>query len=229
MKILRVLTLVGVFLLLASSRSGATPLNLQEPVGAPDFFGDYISVNYVASNGAFEALGITDQPYNNGSVTLINADWDDYSFDLTATITSAGVLTNGSLTLMGDVTGNGPENLLTGTLMTGADGTAFGSDTNGYGRFEFLFTVTGGNTDVVKDFNGIGATGGLLLLPDFETGDLPFNGSWAADFNNNNFPDGEADTWAVPEPSSILLLLVGGGVCGVAHRATTRKRVRSSR
>jgi hypothetical protein len=230
MKTLRVLTLVGAFLLLAGSRSGATPLNLQEPVNPTDFFSDTISINYVVNNGtgAFSATGYT-ETYTNGSVSIINQDYDDWSFDLTATITSAGVLTNGSLTLMGDV-GNGTENLLTGKLTTGADGTAFGSDTTGYGQFEFLFTVTGGNTDVVKDFNGIGATGGLLLYPWFSPpGDTPFNGSWADNFNSNYSAGGEADTWAVvPEPSSILLVLLGGVVCGIAHRATTKKQARSA-
>ena len=206
-----VLTLVGASLLLASSQSRATPLALAPSANAPDFGSGFLNVTYVSTNDTFQATGYTTD-YSNGTLPLTGLG----SYTLTATITDAGVLTAGTLTIQGDV-GFGTQTLLTGSLNTGASGTAFGFvDPPGGSVFEFLFTPTGGNPTVVQDFGGTNAANcGIILDAWFVNGGAPFNGVWTNDFNNDGY-SGLADTFAaIPEPSSMLLVLLGG-VCCVA-------------
>lgn len=198
----------GAALLLVGSRLQATPLGLTPPVNAPDLGANFLNVTYVASNDTFQATGYTTD-YSNGSVPLVGIG----PCTLTATITDAGLLTAGTLTLEGDV-GLGTQVLLTGTL------NALGfMDPPGGSVFEFLFTVTGGNPNVVQDFGGTNAANcGVILDSWFVNGGTPFNGSWTNDFNNDSF-SGLSDTFAeVPEPSSILLLLLGGACCAASLR-----------
>jgi len=193
-------TIFGVWLLLAGTQSQAALLGLSPAANAPDFEASFINVTYVASNDIFQAGGfITD--YANGTVPLIGIG----SYTLTATITDAGLLTGGTLTVNGDV-GFGPQTLLTGTL----DAIGY-MDPPGGSLFEYLFTVSGGNATIVQDFGGMGATNcGVILDAWFVNGGIPFNGSWTNDFNNDSFSGLSDNFAAVPEPSSILLVLLGG-------------------
>jgi hypothetical protein len=222
----RIFSVAAAVWLLAIFQSRAMPLNLVWTDSAPDFMGSFMSVTYDANSHTFQASGSTTS-YLNGSTNL-DAFADLGNYILTATITPAGVLTAGSLTIDGDI-GTGSETLLTGTLHTGSDGTAFGSsvvETNVWGRFEFLFTVTGGDPAIVRDFGGVGAAnGGTVVYAQFSRGDTPFTGLWTSGFSDSGSQGALADTVVVPEPSSILLLLVGGIVCVVAHRATANKQV----
>jgi hypothetical protein len=195
--------ILGALLLLASSQSQAGTLGLAPSANAPDFGADFLNVTYVASNDTFQATGfITD--YANGTVPLVGLG----AYTLSATITDDGLLTAGTLLVEGDV-GQRTETLLTGTL------NAFGFvDPPGGSVFEFLFTITGGNPTVVQDFGGTNAANcGIILDAWFVNGGTAFSGSWSNDFNNDGF-SGLSDTFAaVPEPSSILLVLLGGVCC----------------
>jgi hypothetical protein len=195
-------------LLLARSQSLAAPLGLTPPDNTPDFGANFLNVTYVASNDTFQATGYTTD-YSNGTVPLVGIG----PCTLTATITDAGLLTAGTLTIGGDV-GQGAQTLLTGTLNV----LGF-MDPPGGSVFEFLFTVTGGNPTIVQDFGGTSAANcGIILDAWFVNGGTPFSGSWTNDFNNDGF-SGLSDTFAaVPEPASILLVLLGAVCCAGALR-----------
>jgi hypothetical protein len=213
-----VLTLVTASLLLAGSQARATPLALSPSDNAPDFGAGFLNVTYVSSNDTFQATGYTTD-YSNGAVPLTGLGF----YTLTATITDAGVLTGGALKVQGDI-GQGTEPLLTGTLNTGVSGTAFGFvDPPGGSVFQFLFTPTGGDPTVVRDFGGTNAVNcGIILDAEFGDDDVPFDGSWTNDFNNDGY-SGFADTFAaIPEPASILLVLVGGVYCVASLRGRRR-------
>jgi hypothetical protein len=226
MKSIQVVALVGAFSLLISTQSPATQLDLVPVNGGADFSAWTMGVTY--SDQTFQAIagptGESILEYNHNFLDPVDFYGD---FALTATITPAGVLTAGSLTVNGDI-GSGQQTLLTADLNTGADGIAFGShldpsSPNSATIFEFRFTVTGGDPTIVSDFGG---NGGLILSAYFDSGvgDTPFTGSWTSDFSNNSSKDAYADTMmVVPEPSSLLLLLVGGVMCAATLRVR-RKR-----
>src|SRR3989442_1442168 len=100
MKTVRVLAVVGLYCLLGNAITRATPLNLVPPPSAPDFMASFLNVNYVFATSTFEAIGFTTF-YTNGSGPLNPSDPGAYS--LTATITHAGILTSGALTIRGDI------------------------------------------------------------------------------------------------------------------------------
>ena len=231
MRIARVLALIGVFSLWAISQSKAVTLNLAETPGGANFDASSLGVSY--SSDTFQAINenganglVLSFDYNSQDTVWLQGD-----FTLTANITSAGVLNSGSFTINGDFgLGNGYETpLLTGDLKTGADGLAFGSklvDANN-AIFEFPFEVTGGNSTIVADFGGIGSLQGAVIIHatfDPGVGDTAFAGTWGSGFNGLASQDAVADTAVVPEPSSIMLVLVGCMVFVGAHRAKATKR-----
>ena len=208
----RVMILIGASALWAGLESQAIPLGLPNPSTAPDLMGSFQEVSYTAGNGLFQAIGYTTD-YANGSASLV----DIGAYTLIATITGAGVLTSGALTIGGDI-GFGQETLLVGTLSTGPSGTAFGfmDPPIGGNIFEFLFTVTGGDPTVVSKFGGLGAGGGVILDAWFQNGGTPFSGLWTSDFSNDGW-SGVSDSFSMspvtaPEPSSILVTLLGAAL-----------------
>jgi hypothetical protein len=229
-RIARVLTLIGVFTLLANSQSKAQLLNVQ-PVqvnggNAPDFYMQYLTVSYTAASGLFQATGdyyASDSSENyandytdpSGNIDAVSGSSFPADFNLTAYITSAGVLTNGTLTIAGDITAaDGPyTTLLTGTLTTGLEGTAFGAtnDIETASTFNFLFTVTGGT--LANDYHGVGAPDGFIAV--YPDGGSTFSGSWASDFADTP-GNGYGAVDVVPEPSSFLLLMFAGALCAAA-------------
>lgn len=205
--------LAGAFAFIGDQESRATLLNLIPPALSPDFMAGFMTVSYTPDyyapgSGLFQASGLTTD-YANGSVLLLGSG----AYTLSATITSAGVLTGGGLTIQGDI-GAGVATLLTGSLNTGTSGTAFGFDNAGGNIFEFLFTVTGVAPNIVADFGGIGTPNcGVILNANFAGaggGDVPFNGTWTSAFHNNGSGNAVSDNFAVvPEPTSGCLLGVG--------------------
>jgi hypothetical protein len=224
MKTLKTLAVIGLITMFSSLPSWATPLGLETTAHFPDLGAFDINVSYVANNSAnnFLAQGITGAytiDSNQDQNALFVPDYTDLSFNLIATITSAGHLSGGTLTILGsmDGTGNTVETLLTGNLIAGNDGITFGSKYNaspneGNDYFEFLFTVNSANSDpsVVTDFGGPGAQGGIVISPNFGSHDSYFK-NWGTSFSNSS-GNGDADAfpYPVPEPDSILLVLVGG-------------------
>jgi hypothetical protein len=210
----------GVFLLWAITPSHATPLNLVPLANENEFAAGPINVTYDSATGNFQAGG-ENFFFGYEDPGLLNQD-DPGNFTLVATIDHAGVLEAGTLTITGDL-GTGMETLLTGDLITGPGGIAFGfADPPGGNIFDFMFSVTGGEpTILTNDF--IGRYGGIELDAYFDgqTVDIPFPGTWTSDFNNNGGSDngaGLALTFLIPEPSSILLMSTGGVLFAAAGR-----------
>ena len=218
MKRAGVLVLLGLVTVFANSQINAAPIYLAPGDGLPDFTASWLKVAYDSGSDQFQATGWT-TAYTNGSVLLSDSDFGDYS--LTATITSEGALTSGTLVINGDI-GSGVTNLLTGTLNTGpsGEGGAFGFGDGEGNIFQFLFTVKEGNSTIVSDFGGVGAANrGIILTACFQNGGTRFTGSWTNDFSNDGY-SGVSDNFVVPEPSSVLLFLIGGALCAAARRLT---------
>ena len=241
LKILAIIGLVSTLVTVVNFRSQATPIGLTQQ--DPDFFSDgglgSMSLSYdpTGAGNNFQALGTTlsyIEPNGNGddSFGVDIGSYALYSFDLEANITSDGMLNSGTVTITGSLDGGiSYEPLLTGDLVTGPDGTAFGSaylpDDPGGEYFEFKFTVDAANSDptIVSDFGGDGAMGGIILDAAFTPSDNYFQG-WGTAFDNSNGGNPTADTFAmVPEPSSILFVLVGS-ILFVGGRRCRRSALR---
>ena len=232
MKTIKILALIFASSLLLHSQSKAADLTFtnQGKANLPDLTGLYMDVNYHTNTSLFQAIGYstlyTDKNTNYFSIY----DEASVNYTLTAYITSAGTLTNGTISISGDpvgFAGGGPSgygydtNLLTGTLITGTSGVAFGYGDGGNQIFQFRFGVTGGI--LASAFGGIGAPGGIIFTAEFGTGDHAFTGIWTKNFDSNGTQNGDIDTFAVPEPSPTLLMLVAGGVCAMMHRCRRNK------
>ncbi|MGB7770078.1 MAG: PEP-CTERM sorting domain-containing protein [Verrucomicrobiia bacterium] len=229
MKTLKIVAIIGVLSLWANLQSMAvTDLILYE--GLPDLAGGTpgMDVTYDAGSDTFLASGYTFD-YNisdgHGGATDIGVSVPD-TYILSATINHSGVLTGGTLAINGAVgDGDTSVTLLTGNLVTGAAGTAFGYGDNDNDQFQFLFTVNGGTLE--SAFGGNGAAGGIILDSFFHgnPGTTPFTGSWTSDFNNIGDAgpgggNGLINSFSmVPEPSSILLVLVGSILFAGGYRS----------
>ncbi|MBC8001960.1 MAG: hypothetical protein H7X97_05170 [Opitutaceae bacterium] len=156
------------------------------------------------------------------------------------------------------------EVLLTGSLKTGAGGVAFGhQDYTGPGtpsagskdEFDFLFTVTGGNSSIVADFFGVNnGRGGIIIDANFDynpaggfsyndgigggiDGDgnseatIPTSGAYVGFDGNwnrsfaNPLAGAKADTF-VPEPAAYS---VAGAAMALVGLAISRRRSNSAR
>lgn len=175
------------------------------------------SLTVAFSNGVFTVAGDTSDytpPDGSGpfSVTVTTGGFSPGSFSLSAIIGTNGVLQSGSLSISGAID---DLSITDGVLLSG-NITAFGYQGNSSpipDEFDFLFTVTGGA--LAADY---GPVGGVLLHP----GNTSFNGSFQASFSNDG--NGVADTRAIPEPSSVLLVVMSLlGLCGVVRRVPLRE------
>jgi|GEM_PF-763370 len=181
----------------------------------PDITAFFISVNYDATTDALTA---------NGFATNLDLDGvapPDYSitapraFTISATVDSSGVASGGTLVINGTVPAVGA---VSGTLLTGTL-TQFGYSTTPGGEiFEFVFTVEDDDGDLASSFKPLAG----VILDAIDTG---FGGSFTSDFSNSGF--GNADTFPVPEPATLSLLLLGG--TAIACRRIRRSRARGAR
>ncbi len=211
MKILKALVLCSAVFLLAPQSRAQGLLDLAEPADGPDLFSSPLTVSYGYNSMQFVVTG------QESAYTDIAGGYDYQtpvigSFNLTATIDHSGLLTGGTVTAMGDWTGEGNETpLLTGDLVTGAKGTAFDYNSD---KMVFMFIVTGG--DLASHYGNLA---GIALNPWWDGTTNPFN-EWHADFNNTD--GGSADTVPVPEPSSTLFFLIGGALWWASRRLCRR-------
>ncbi len=181
----------------AAPLNGGAGLELRP---APDTFSSFIDVAYDASTDALTADGFA-----------LELDADAIAggtFDLDATVTDAGVLTSGSISIGGTIASQG---FNSGTLLTGTL-TEIGFPDAGGNPLEFFFSVTGG--DAASLYGGIGARGGIILSAMGGTG---FAGDWTADWSTGTSFLSTADVGTpIPSPTAASLglgfLFMGGVV-----------------
>ena len=208
---------LGLFM---SASAHATLLGLAGTLQTnPDLFAGNLSVglSVAFSNGVLTVTGDTsDYTLPNGSgpdnVTATTGGFTPGTFSLSAVIKTNGLLQSGSITISGAID---DLSIPAGVLLQGTI-TAFGFQGNASptgDEFDFLFNITGGSLA-----GAYGSVGGTLL----HAGNTTFNGSFLSGFTNDG--TGVADTRAIPEPSSVLLVVMSLlGLCGVVRRVPLRK------
>jgi hypothetical protein len=200
------LVLLAAFLTagLAATPASATPLSM--PLQTyPDVTSSFITVQYDAISDAFSANGFVSAYKPNSSTEI---DYSNYLFKITASIADNGTFSSGILDMVNMA--NSTDHLLTGNLV--ALGFANNDPT-----MQFLFNNTGGSLEsdfglqsfVTLNYSGFDKTG------------LGFSDN----FDNVAYGDGTSDTQApaVPEPSTISLLLLGAGGLLLARRRRSPK------
>ena len=133
----------------------------------------------------------------------------DRLFTLNASIDNSGVLESGTLTITGYILDlvDPLANLITVNL------TSFGVHGTGSGTvFEFIGTTTGGALSTAFD-----SEVGVILNP----GSTTYDGFFTSDFTGST---GTVDTFLIPEPASVMLLL--GCMSAVASRRRRRGSLR---
>jgi hypothetical protein len=186
-----------VFTISAVSQAGPLGVNI-EPFPVINVAG--INVSYNALTGAFAANGFAQTLDLGGgtAVQTINAP-----FRILATIDSSGNATNGNLTV-GSVTSP----YLSGSLSI--SGFAFQGTT-----LEFLFGSAGGSY-VPGTFSATKPIDVMLTVGSTFTGS--FATSWSSSFNTAQIKEDPP----VPEPSALLLMVVGAG--GLYGKLKLRRR-----
>lgn len=167
---------------------------------SPDITSLFINTSYDAGTDAFSATGFAMELDTGGSTEAIASG----SFLLNATIDGTGTASSGTISIGGNVLGNGPT-LLTGNLID----FGFGTIVPGTGPFEFVFEVTGG--DLAGTFGGIGASFGVIMSQG-----LGFTGDWGSSFTGAGFTVSDAAP-LVPAPA-VATLLLGGLFAGRRRR-----------
>jgi hypothetical protein len=185
----------------------AEPITLND---YPDIFSEFITVDYIAATDQLTATGFARTLDDDGSVPA--EDITGGSFDLLATVTDAGLLTGGTLSIGGTVPTLG---FNSGTLLTGSLTSVIPTPGD---PLEFTFDITGG--DAAGLYGGTQSTlGGIILSGSGFTGD------WTSDFTGGAFQS-LADVGVVPEPSTVSLLasVLVCGVGGFSLRRFRRKK-----
>lgn len=192
----------GVLTFTAAAEAG--PLGLAGPKpGAADIYTGGLDISYDAATGLFTAMVEGIGNYNPGF-----SDIKDLTYSLSASVDSTGALSGGHLEVFGSIADLGlgstgaPISLLTGTV------TDFGSTfETGFSVFELLFEV-----DSKAAGLGFGTKGGIIL----SSWDLS-GASFASSFEST-MAMGAGDTYAVPEPSTLLLLTLGAAGAAARRR-----------
>ncbi len=173
---------------------------------SPDITSGFINVAYDSDTGFFTASGF--------ALQLDGLDFDvigsfAYSLQLDG---FGGLISNplNILTITGALQGEGPTEV---TLLEGVV-TAFGFQDGGGDLFEILFTVTGGDLATPAHYGDPGAVGGVIM----NANGSDFDGTF--DDNFNNIGTGTSDTAPIPEPATLVLLAIAGGL--VARRRRQR-------
>jgi hypothetical protein len=221
---------VGLLLVAASSCRADLLLIPPEPT-SPVIASFNGHLSYNATSRIFHSdsnpLSFTDPAFGTSLFSGAGQVTIDLTVDHNGNFISSGTgfRLTGSLDLDSDGTPDVSGTLLFGTI------TAFGADAPGPPSREFdgLFTIEGGQLTQNIPLSGggtrfggfsVGETGGFLLFAENVTsGTL---GDFSHDFASSNVKDNEFGT-AVPEPSSFVLVLVGG--CLLAGLGCFRKRV----
>jgi hypothetical protein len=169
----------------------------------PDITSGFTDVTYGAASDQFAASGFALSFDDDGTGSAENILNGVFSID--AAIDESGEPGPGTLVITGDVLGYGPD-LLTASL------TDFGFMDGGGDIFEFLFEVTGGDLAIPSLYGDPGSVVGLIL----DATGSDFGGTFDMDFDNTGgmpgWGMGVSDTAPIPEPSSLLLMLLAGAL-----------------
>lgn len=214
MKHCRLALATGLMWVAASTSCPAVLLNFSHPT-YPDLFSDFVNVTYNATTDQFVAQGFAESiALAAGPTTPLFQQ----TFIINATINASGVLQPGGTISIG--TGG---SYLTGNL------TQFGWDNISSNLFDFAFTPTGGTYA-----GSYGSLGYEVLDAQFDAASATkFKGNFNSDFSNIRpalgYGIGLSHTFkanvtgAVPEPSTLFLMLTGGcGLWMVARNARRR-------
>jgi hypothetical protein len=193
---------LGVAVLLplcGSSAASAALLNLNQY--PPDITSSFISVSY--SGGAFSATGfptafdVDGTPPPDYSIVQV-APGVPASFSISLIVNPAtGAAISGTL----NITGKIDPIATSGVLLTGDIADWGYLDPPGGDLFEFEFDLTGG--DLLAYFPG--AKAGVIL----DAVGSGFNGTFEGEFSNAGSGQADAFAEAVPEPSTLCLLILG--------------------
>ncbi len=190
----------------------AAPLNLTL-ADYPDVTGNLFDVSYVANNAPnnLNISGYDVAMDDDGVGPLLSPDsLSAGSFLISASVTTGGVATGGSITITGDYLSTLG---LTGTLVTGTL-TDFGFDSppSGLDYFEFKFVVTGGLMATPQYFGLPGSTLGVIYDAQedlFSTNATAFASSFASQPFGSGWLNSRADVAPIPEPATLSLILMG--------------------
>jgi hypothetical protein len=166
----------------------------------PDVFSSFVTVTYNASTGA---LNVTGTPLTITQLLPLPTITigGPRSFSINAVVTTAGVLTSGTITLTGNIDGvAGAE-----TVISSSSPLAFGF---GSSKLEFIFL---NNAGVLNTGQGIG-----VIISNPAIGGLPSTFDWRQSFTTNN--QGVTDAF-IPEPSSLGLIVPALAMLGRRRRA----------
>jgi PEP-CTERM motif len=195
------------FVACGRSACHATMLNLT-PQGShsADITASFGSATYVAATDLLTVAGTAtaidyDQTAPPDAAVSSGGVGKPASFAISVHVSGAGALvgpaTSTDLKIMGLIAGGPHPSPVYGTLLSG-QAIKFGYANNLPNRlFEFVFLVTGGSQQAQ-----FGPTVGVIF--DSVSG---FHGSFATNFTTS--VSGNGDTFAVPEPASILLIAIG--------------------
>jgi hypothetical protein len=217
------LLVVLTLLACGSSACHATLLNLTAQGSySADITSSFASASYNATTKLLSIAGTAtaidyDQTAPPDAQVKSGGAGNPASFAVNVHVDSSGGLlgleTSTDLNIMGRITGGPHPSPVYGTLLTGQV-VAFGyANTSPNRLLEFVFQVTGGSQQAQ-----FGPTVGLIF--DSISG---FHGSFASSFTTSIA--GNADTFAVPEPSSLVLLIIGFCAVAAIHWATKRRPV----
>ena len=172
----------------------------------PDFTANFVDLSYVANNSPnnFNATGFIVALDDDGVGPLLDPFVYNYGdFSLSASITTAGALTGGTLSISGNFSNTIG---LSGVLLTG-NLTAFGFIDGAFSEiFEFSYAVTGGLMATSQYFGVPGTPGGVI----YDTQENVFNGLFTSNFSSSGFSSGNVDVAPIPEPATLSLLVLTG-------------------
>ncbi|WP_371375145.1 hypothetical protein [Thalassotalea aquiviva] len=196
--------LLVVLLMSFKAQAGVINSTLDQTPEDPDIASSFINTTYVgdADSGTLTASGLAVRLTNLG----VGSSITDGSFNITADIMANAGTASGSLEIGGTIASLGfnSGNLLTGTLaMIG------GPSMN----LNFLFEITGGDAAVL--YGGIGAFAGVIMSGSGFDGVSSFTGDFSGAFAT-------ADTFAVPLPGTIGLMLIGLIALGTRKKLTNK-------
>jgi hypothetical protein len=200
LRLARLWAVVG-FLVCAGTLAKAAPLNLTPQ--PPDITSGLIGVSYDATTDVFLASGMTLSLDLDGAAPpeFLGPLGGVGSYSISAVIDSTGTASGGTLSVLGA----NPLGVPSGVLLTGPL-SQVGFDFAASNKFEFIFSVTGGDLAAL-----FGPKAGVILIAGAST---PAAASFGADFTTFYAPTvpmgpGTADTFAIPLPGAAWM---GGGL-----------------